>query len=305
MIDRRSLIVGGAALAASACVPLDPSPTGRLAAKLRLIEVGSGGDLGVAFLNPAQRLALGHRQDEAFAMCSTFKTSLAALVLSLEQAGKLDLSQVIRWSEADLLSYAPFAKERLASGASLRELARAAQVLSDNTAANLLLERVGGPAGVTAYWRSLGNAVSRLDRTEPQLNFVPPGEIRDTTSPAAMAGTLANILFGDALDSARQAELRGWMRETQTGLSRVRAGLPPDWEVGDKTGSSGDWPAMPYARGDIGYVVSPMGDPVLFAVYHRASRDNPPKAEVVDAAFATVGQVLSDWIDTTYRVIVA
>jgi beta-lactamase class A len=295
-VDRRGWIAGAAALGLGACVPLDTSTGGRLAAKLRLIEAGLGGALGVAFHDPGRQATLGHRQDELFALCSTFKTTLAALVLALDRGGKLDADVLVRWNEADLLSYAPFARERLASGATVRELARAAQILSDNTAANLLLERVGGPQAVTAFWRSLGDQVSRLDRIEPRLNFVPDGTVQDTTTPAAMARTLHALVTAGPLDEAGRAMLREWMRQTTTGLERVRAGLPPGWEAGDKTGSSGNWPGMGYTRGDIGYLVAPAGNTVTFAVYHRAPTSSPPSPQAVDAAFAEIGRTLAAWV---------
>ncbi|MGN3974159.1 class A beta-lactamase [Tsuneonella sp. SYSU-LHT278] len=300
--DRRGCLAGTAALAIGACVPLDTSTGGRLAAKLRVIEAGLGGELGAAFLDPAQRAALGHRQDERFALCSTFKTTLAALVLALDSDGRLDADPLVRWSAADLLSYAPFARERLASGATVRELARAAQVLSDNTAANLLLERVGGPRAVTQFWRELGDQVSRLDRIEPDLNFVPSGTAQDTTTPAAMARTLHALVTAGPLDASRRGILREWMRETATGLRRVRAGLPDGWEAGDKTGNSGDWPGMGYTRCDIGYLAAPTGDVVTFAVYHRAPMLAPPPPQAVDAAFAEIGRTLTAWVRDTYRV---
>lgn len=302
IISRRTVLAGALGGLATACVPIDTSETGRLAARLRIIEAGLGGTLGVRFLDPAQSLSLGHNENERFALCSTFKTSLAALVLAQGEQGKLDLDEQVVWSEDDLLSYAPFAKEKLAEGATIRDLARAAQVISDNTAANLLLDRVGGPEQVTGFWRSLGDETSRLDRDEPQVNFVPDGEMRDTTTPAAMARTLNTILFGDVLSTEHAELLRQWMIDTRTGLRRVRAGLPENWEKGDKTGTSGDWPGMGYTRGDIGFVRAPTGDPVLFTVWHRAPIDNSIPARVADRGIAEVGSVLTDWIRSNYRI---
>lgn len=302
-ITRRAAVSGALALAAAGCVPLDRSATGRLAAKLRLIEAGVGGRLGVAFFDSGNRLTLGWRQDERFAMCSTFKLSLAALVLLLDQRGEIDADAVIRWQPADMLNYAPFAKERLGTGATLRELARAAQVLSDNTAANLLLARIGGPARLTAFWRAIGDRISRLDRTEPQLNFVPPGDQRDTTTPAAIIGTVAAILGPTVLGDAQREELKGWLRATATGAAKVRAGLPSDWDAGDKTGNSGDWPGMGYTRADIGFVTGPANDTISFAVYHQAPLVRPPSAQAVDAAFAETGRTLAAWISDNYRIV--
>lgn len=300
--DRRAFVGSAAATAAAACVPIDRSGNGRLEARLRIIEAGLGGTLGVRFLDPAQSLTLGYNDTTRFALCSTFKTSLAALVLAKGAAGELDLQEQITWSEDDLLSYAPFAKEKLAEGATLLDLAEATQVISDNTAANLLLEKTGGPEQVTAFWRSVGDKTSRLDRDEPQVNFVPDGELRDTTTPSAMARTLNTILFGDVLSAEHATLLRQWMVDTRTGLRRVRAGLPENWEKGDKTGTSGDWPGMGYTRGDIGYVRAPTGDPVIFAVWHRAPLNNSIPARVADRGIAEVGNVLTDWIRRNYTI---
>lgn len=305
--DRRSVIAGAAALAATACIPLETSNDGRMMAKLAILERNLGGRLGVAFHDPLQRASLSYRGGERFPMCSTFKTSLAALVLSLEQEGKLDLSQRIKWTEDDLIFHTPFTSTRIEEGATLRELAYAAQTVSDNLAANLLLDRVGGPAGMTAFWRKIGDDVSRLDRKETELNYVREGEVHDTTTPAAMARTLAGILSSNRnwpLKQPGEAELRQWMVESVTGLKRVRAGLPSAWVAGDKTGNSGAPPGMGYARGDIGFTAGPADGATFFAVYHQSPVDAPIDGDKVDAVFAQVGEMLSIWTRQLYTIVV-
>ena len=297
-LDRRSMIAGAAALAGMACVPLDRSWDGRLRAALRIIERALGGRLGVALHSPAYRASLAYRGDERFPMCSTFKTSLAAQVLSLGQDGTLDLSERVTWTADDLIFHTPFTGERVAQGATLRELAHAAQTVSDNLAANLLLDRVGGPAGLTAFWRRIGDETSRLDRMETAVNFVPEGDVRDTTTPAAMVRTLAKMLDTNSespLAAPRQRELRQWMIESTTGLKRVRAGLPADWVAGDKTGNSGAHPRMGYLRGNIGFALDPSEAPTFFAVYHQSPVGAPIDGQRVDATFAQVGRLLADW----------
>lgn len=305
--DRRSVIAGAAALAGAACVPLDQSTQGRISAKLRIVERALGGRLGVAFLAPEAGASLDNRGAERFPLASTFKTSLAALALSLEQQGKLDLSQRVTWTKDDLIFHTPFTGERIETGATLRELAQAAQQSSDNLAANLVLDRVGGPAGLTEFWRQLGDTSSRLDRMETRLNYVPPGEERDTTTPIAMASTLSKMLVsgsGNPLDSARAAELRRWMVDSTTGLARVRAGLPEEWVAGDKTGNSSDWGGtMGYLRGDIGFVESPTGAPVFFAAYHQSPLGDTIDGDRVDAAFAEIGRTLTGWVRRLYTIV--
>ncbi|WP_205651095.1 class A beta-lactamase [Tsuneonella mangrovi] len=272
-------------------MPVRTDTGGRIDAKLHLIEVANGGALGAALLDPLSGDVIGNRADERFALCSTFKASLVALVLDLGIAGKLDLGEVVYWTQADLLSYAPFAKQRLANGATITELAGAAQILSDNTAANLLLQRVGGPEGLTAFWRSLGDEVSRLDDIEGALNHVLPGSERNTTTPRAMATTLAKILYSGAIAREASDQLKAWMRETQTGAKKVRAGLPQGWDAGDKTGNSGGWPDMYGVSADIGFAVPPNGAPIIFAAYHRAAALGAPSANA-DAALAQVGEAI-------------
>ena len=215
MMDRRLFLGGTLALGASACIPPDQSPAGRLAAELRLIEADAGGTLGVEIFDTVSGMSLGLNQDRRFGHASSFKFSLAALLLQRHAAGTINADKHVMWSEADMLSPAPFTRERIATGATLRELARATQTTSDNPAANILLRQMGGPAGLTAFWRSIGDKASRMDRYEPENNLVPSSEFRDTATPAAMARNVAKIIYGDVLPEAERAELRSWMIETR------------------------------------------------------------------------------------------
>lgn len=294
VFSRRIALSGLAASGIAACVPIDTSPSGRLAARLRIIEAAAGGTLGVALLESGSGRVLAHRGDELFAHCSSFKLSLAAMLLHRGEAGEIDPSEHVRWSADDLMSVSPFTTRRLEEGATLLELARATQTTSDNAAANILLGRMGGPEALTEFWRSLGDPVSRLDRYEPELNHVPPGEVRDTTSPLAMVRSLENILQGDVLSSENSELLMQWMAETRTGARRVRAGLPPEWRSGDKTGTS-TWPGAGAVYVDIGFADRPGGARYFFASYFRAAdaqADMDPNSEAV---LAQVGGVLADF----------
>lgn len=296
-IDRRHFIGGTLALGASACIPPDQSPIGRLAAELRLIEANAGGTLGVSLYNTFSGMTVGINQDRRFGHCSSFKLSLAAMVLAMDAAGRIDANRRVMWSKAELLSVSPFTTERLAEGATLRELARATQIMSDNAAANVLLRELGGPAALTAFWRSIGDTVSRLDRTEPALNFVPVAEFRDTTTPAAMARTVAKLLYGDVLPDAARAELKGWMIATETGLKRVRAGLPEGWVAGDKTGTSlADGMGSIYV--DLGFAEGPKGEPpITFATYFVARETHDDMDPAALAKLAAVGRVIKEFAE--------
>lgn len=297
-IDRRHFIGGALALGAGACIPPDQSPLGRLAAELRIIEAAADGTLGVELYDTATGRSVGINQDRRFGHASSFKFSLAAMVLQRHAAGQIDADRRVTWTRADLLHVSPFTTERLAAGATLRELARATQTTSDNAAANILMRALGGPAGLTAFWRSIGDEVSRVDRYEPEMNLVPTGEFRDTTTPAAMARTVARIVYGDVLPEAERAELKGWMVETETGARRVRAGLPEGWVAGDKTGTSGLIGGTEYNYIDIGFAEGPKGQaPITFACYFRARQAEPGMQPRGEQALARVGRIIKEFAE--------
>jgi beta-lactamase class A len=262
-LSRRAVlrIVPAAALGTHSWAWSEPesSPHEQLAA----IEMGIGGRLGVAAVNTGTRQRLDYRSSELFAMCSTFKFLLAGCILQRVDAGILHLKKLISYGEKDLLEYAPATRAHVKLGAmTVEDLCAAAVEVSDNTAANLLLAQIGGPEGLTKFIRSLGNQVTRLDRTEPDLNSALPGDPRDTTSPAAMVESMRRLLTGDALSAASVVRLSIWMEQCSTGEHRLRAGVPADWRAGDKTGT-GERGAI----GDIGIFWPPAKAPILIAAY--------------------------------------
>ena len=280
VLDRRTLLAGMPLLAAW------PGPAAAAPGPIEAYERASGGKVGVHAENVATGAKLSWRADGRFVMCSTFKASLAALVLQRADQGRESLDQRVSYGIADLQGYAPVARENLARGAlSVAEMCQAAVERSDNTCANLLLARVGGPPAVTAFWRSLGDEVSRLDHDEPLLNRTPLGRPEDTTTPAAMAGTLRRLILGDALSQDSRERLTGWMRNCRTGDDRLRAGLPTDWRVGNKTGNNGK-----DAAGDIGVAWPPSSGPLLVCVY---TRGGTPTAGQLETVFTEIGKLVA------------
>ena len=196
-------------------------------------------------------------------MCSTFKVLAAAAVLKRVDENKEKLDRFVRYGEAQLMSYAPVTREHVKEGGmTLEALCAAAVEQSDNTAANLLLEAIGGPEKWTEFARSLGDKFSRLDHTEPDLNIARPGKEDDTTTPAAMCANLQRLFTSDVLSVASRTKLEGWMQQGQTGLKMIRASIAADWKVGDKTGRSGDG-----ATNDIAVLRPPAGGPIFLAIY--------------------------------------
>jgi beta-lactamase class A len=245
MLTRRTTL-GGAFALAGCSVDVAPPPAEPLAIRdhprFAAIERRVGGRVGVAAWNTATDAWLTYRARERLAMCSMFKWLLAAQMLWIDERTPGFRDQRVLFNEAYLapLGHAPVTRANLARGwMSVEELAQAAVVQSDNGAANLLLEAAMGPEGFTNFLRSNGDGVTRLDRIEPALNENLPGDERDTTTPEAMAGTMIRFLTTDQVLNRRSRDvLTRWLVECQTGLSRLRAGLPADWRAGDKTGTS-------------------------------------------------------------------
>lgn len=278
----RSILLGAGLLAACAADGADRRQPANDAA-ITAIERRIGGRIGVALIGADGRLEFAHRADERFAMCSTFKLALAAAILDMADRSQLSLDESIAYTRADLVSYAPVVEANLAKGSlTVGELAEAIVTVSDNAAANLLLNRIGGPPVLTAFVRRHGDPVTRLDRMETALNENAPGDPRDTTAPAAMARLARTLLLGDALAPASRQRLAGWAEASTTGLQRIRAGLPKGWRAGDKTGNCGT------AYNDLAIVWPDGAEPFVLAVY--VDRPTAPQA-AINPAIAEIGSL--------------
>jgi beta-lactamase class A len=258
-LSRRHFLTGAVGMAVIEALGAKATATAQFADIEQRLNVR----LGVAALNTANGAWLRHRADERFAMCSTFKWILVALALRRIEAGDLKLDRRISYSSSDLLEYAPVARANVARGwLSVEELCAASVQVSDNTAANLLLEVVGGPSGVTQFVRAIGDTVTRLDRREPELNENLAGDPRDTTTPAAMVTTARTLLLGRTLSQASRERLTGWMITSTRGLDRLRAGLPASWRAGTKAGTGPNG-----ALNDVAIAWPPHHAPILVASY--------------------------------------
>jgi beta-lactamase class A len=243
------------------------SPVSNVAADLARLEADFGARLGVYAVSTGDGRVVQYRADERFAYASTFKALAAAAVLADTTAAELD--QVVEYSAEDLVEFSPVTEQHVDTGMTLREVADAAVRHSDNTAGNLLLERLGGPAGFRRVLRELGDEVTEPVRWEPELNAFTPGDVRDTSTPRALATNLAAYTVGGALSDEDTSVLLDWLVRNTTGDELIRAGAPDGWVVGDKSGAAGYG-----TRNDIAVVRPPGGaDPIVLAVMSR--RDEP------------------------------
>lgn len=314
---RRTVLTVGALALLAACAPrtgtadptrgpatpAGPTPTPTpspsplvldLTAALTEVEQRHGVRVGVHALDTATGTTAGHRADERFAFCSTFKPLAAAAVLAARGVGGMD--EVVPVERGDLVTYSPVAEQRVGVGMTWRELGDAAVRFSDNTAGNLLLRGAGGPAGLTSWLRGIGDGVTRSDRTEPDLNAYVPGDERDTSTPRALAYTYRALVLGDVLGVPERDLLTDWLLRSTTGTALVRAGARPEWEVADKSGSGA------YAtRNDVAVVWTgtrgtPTGAPVVLAV---CTDQATPDGERTDAPVADAARVVLEALTTT------
>jgi len=286
VISRRTLLTGslvaGSALLGPRVFAQDRAAD--FEKKLAQLEQRHGGRLGVAILDTSKAKPLAYRGDERFPLCSTFKVLAAAYVLARFELKEESLDRRVMYANNFFLTdSATTEKHADADGMTIAEICEAAITLSDNTAGNLMLASFGGPEGLTKYLRSMGDNVTRLDRWETELNEAAPGDPRDTTSPLAMLETLRKLLVVDALSASSREQLIAWMVDCKTGDKRLRAGVPPGWRVGDKTGTGEH-----NATNDVAIIWPPNRAPVLVTAYYvdaNASGDDR------SAVIAEIGRI--------------
>lgn len=260
-ITRREVLALGA-VALSRNLHAAPRRFGTLPAALAHLEETNGGRLGAAVFDTATGERSGYRERERFPMCSTFKFLLASAVLQRVDRHDETLVRAIAIPTKPLLTHSPVSEAHAGETMTIGALCQAVLTDSDNTAANALLDVIGGPPAITRFCRSIGDTETRLDRTELALNESLAGDPRDTTTPAAMVGDLHTLLLGDVLSQASRKQLTLSMEGCRTGLDRLRAKLPAGWRAADRTGSDGE-----HTSNDIGVLWAPGKPPIIVAAY--------------------------------------
>lgn len=221
---------------AEAPVVKTETPASAMDQKFAALENKFDARLGVYAIDTDTNLAVAYREDERFAFASTYKALAAGAVLHQKSLEELD--KVISYTKDDLVTYSPITEKHVATGMTLREVADAAVRYSDNTAGNLLFKELGGPKGFESALRQIGDDGTTSERYETELNEAKPEDIRDTSTPKALATTLRAYTVGDVLSSDKQTILTEWLQGNTTGDKLIRAGVPKDWKVGDKTGAA-------------------------------------------------------------------
>lgn len=267
----------GCAPSGEAAAPVAPPAPEPL--DLSGLEQAHGGRFGLFAHDLGTGRQLTARGDERFVYCSTFKMYLAAATLLRVQAGDEQLDRLIPVTRADMVNHAPVTEPAIGSSLTVERLMQAVVEVSDNPAANLLLKALGGIAPMQAFYRGIGDASTRVDRFEPEMNRL-DGD-KDTITPAQSAANIHRLFIDPAspLSQDSKAMLLGWMFSSPTGVDRIKAGVPADWRVAHKTGTGGYGPTN-----DIGILYPPTGEPIIVAAYYHAASDAPANESVIAEA---------------------
>lgn len=257
-----------------------PANSTTIQKKLAELEIQSGGRIGLSAINTANNKHLQYHTHERFPLCSTFKIMGVSAILKQSMADKHFLQQKVHYKKKDLVAFSPVTAKHLVTGMTIAELCAATIKFSDNTAMNLLTKQLGNIGKINTFAHSIGDNTFRLDRYEPELNSAIPGDLRDTSTPTAMAASLQRLTLGDALALSQRKQLLSWLKDNTTGAARIRAGVPKNWPVGDKTGT-GDYGTT----NDIGIIFPPKCPPIVVAIYFtQKTKDAIPRNDVIAAA---------------------
>lgn len=287
---RRFLAAIAASIISVGCTASPARENANSLAKIRLetLEKDLDGRLGVFALNTANGHQLNYRADERFPVCSTFKVLVAAAILTKSVQETALLEQFVKYERHELVNYSPITEQHIGAGMAVADLCAAALQYSDNTAANLLMNILGGPEAVTAFARLIGDKTFRLDRWETALNTATPDDLRDTSTPMAMGLSLYQLLLSDVLSPIHREQLKAWMFGNTTGATRIKAGIPTDWKIADKTGS-GDYGTA----NDIAVVWPAQGKPVVISIYStQHKQDAKARSEII----AMAARIVADWV---------
>ncbi|GGM17573.1 class A beta-lactamase [Pseudomonas asuensis] len=289
-LNRRTFLLATAAVSTSyslGCLAGTERDTSPFQSRLAQLEQQLNGRLGVYAIDTADGSRLGHRANERFAMNSTFKVILASAFLAQSQAEPGLLDERLMYTQEELVTYSPVTEKQAGIGMTIAELCAAGIQYSDNTAANVLMKKLGGPEAVTAFARSIGDTEFRLDRWETELNTAIPGDPRDTSTPQSMAVSLQRLALGDGLAADKQQQLQDWLKGNTTGGKRIRASVPAGWQVGDKTGT-GDYGSA----NDVAIIWPPQRAPIVLTIY-TALKDK--QAEARNEVLADATRIVVDW----------
>ena len=227
--------------------------------KLYKLEIAAKANIGVYAVDTDSGKIINYNPSKRFAYCSTHKVFTVAEIL--HRYSPEQLQEVIHYKEDDILSYAPVTKEHVDTGMTLFDICEAAVRLSDNTAANLIIAKLGGIKNFKLALRELGDDITNPVRLEPEMNEFIPGDDSDTSTPKQMALNLQKYILGDVLNEEQKQILINWMTDNTITDNLIKASVPDNCKVIDKSGSG-----TYGTRNDIAIIYPESGKPIIMAI---------------------------------------
>ncbi|MGI9280766.1 MAG: class A beta-lactamase [Endozoicomonas sp.] len=277
----RVLFSASLTLAASAALASDYQPVEE---KVIALEKRLDARIGVSIYEVSTKKGWSYKGNQRFPLMSTFKTLACAKLMNDADNNKLSLNSATTVTKEMLVTYSPVTAKQVGKNISLEKACEATMLTSDNTAANIVLEHIGGPSELTNFLRSTGDSVSRLDRIETKLNEGKPGDLRDTTTPEAIVQTLNQLVFGNVLSEPSKNQLKQWMIENQVADGLLRSVLPDGWSIADRTGAGG------YGSRGIAAIVWPEYKPPFIVSIYITETDSSFDAR--NSAIAEIGELI-------------
>ncbi|MDT1996989.1 class A beta-lactamase [Carnobacterium divergens] len=240
--------------------------------------------LGVYGLDTETNKVVAYNEDQRFAFASTYKALAGGLVLN--ESSWDELNQTIMIKKEDLVTYSPITEKYVDIGMPLKELISAAIQYSDNTAGNFLFKQLGGPKGFQTKLAELGDYTTDSSRFETELNEATPGDIRDTSTPKEIALDLKKLAIDHKLPTDKLEFYKKQLIENTTGSKLIRAGIPSDVIVGDKSGAGSYG-----TRNDIAVLYPPNRKPIVLVIF---SNKEQQESDYNDELIAETAKIVSD-----------
>jgi beta-lactamase class A len=249
--------------------------------KLAQLETSSNGRIGLSAISTANNMHIEYRANERFPMGCTSKVIGVAAILKKSMSNNSLLQQKFTYTKNDLTNWSPITEKYVTDGMTIKDLCAAAICYSDNTAMNLLVKKLGGLQQINAFARSIDDLYFRQDHGWPEEALSGgPNNVTDSTTPAAMEKSLQQLTLGNVLAPQQRELLLTWLKNNTTGNARIRAGVPKDWIVGDKTGTD-----IYYGTtNDIAIIWPPHSAPIILTIYFTQNKKDAPHREDVIAA---------------------
>lgn len=192
--------------------------------------------------------------EQAFSAASMIKVPILIAFFHAWDEGKVRLDEPLKMTEdvkvgeAGRMQYAPLGTEYLA-------LETAAQmiIISDNTATNMIIKRLGGKEALNELFAEWGLEKTRIRNPLPDL------EGTNTTSPKELVELLAKLNKGELVSARSRDQIFRIMRETRT-RTLLPQGLGEGATIAHKTGDIGS------IVGDVGIIDRPSGKRYLAAI---------------------------------------